>query len=489
MSVSAILFDRAASGDAETLERFLTITLSKVRKFTEDVYLFTQKTGVPAGVKAVHFEKSRDFLNFLSEKFQKKTVMLLNAYSPLLDVESARQMLEEHQEHVFDFTYPENIPEGLLPELIEGDVAEFIKFTVPEQVGMFQRSIRETFERDISSYDCNIFISDSNLMKYRVNFVPDNLNDLLVTREIADHHSTEFTLSRLEDRIAENPELIRKRPTYYEIELNLVRESCEFFIAGRLKSPRPAEMDIGTLKNVLAQINSFSENPAVSFGLYGEPFLYSRIDELVEELKKYPKANFLFESRCLFHNTASIEKALALPNVKVLFDVSFSLPDSFNQHKKPLDPMVPFEGYLNAEKMIQSLPNRERIYIQFTRSTVNENELFRFYETWKDFSDRIVIRKPDTFGGLLEQYRVVDLSPVKRFPCLHLKHDLVVFTDGSVPVCREDFDGKFLAGNAVKDGIEKCWGSLSGEYHVQWSGHFDAPPVCKNCDEWWVFNF
>jgi spiro-SPASM protein len=489
MSVSAILFDRSNAGDAETLERFLTITLSKVRKFTEDVYLFTKAGKVPPGVKAVYFEHAREFLNFLSEKFPKTTVLLLNAYSPLLDVESTGKMLEEHQEHVFDYTFPENIPEGLMPELIEGDVAEFIKYTVPEQVGMFRRSVREIFERDISSYDCNIFISDSNLMKYRVNFVPDNLNDLLVTKEIADHHSTEFTLAKLEERIAENPELIRKRPTYYEIELNLARENCEFFIADRLKSPRAGEMDFQALKKLLDNIGAFSENPVVSFGLYGEPFLYSRINELVEELKKHPKTKFLFESRCLFNNTAAIEKALALPNVQVLFDVSFSLPDSFNKYKKPLDPVIPFEGYLSIEKKILSLPERDKIYIQFTRSTVNENELFKFYESWKDFSDRIVIRKPDTFGGLLDAYRVVDLSPVKRFPCLHLKHDLVIFTDGTVPVCREDFDGKYVAGNAFKDGIEKCWGSLSAEYHVQWSNQYDKPPVCKGCDEWWVFNF
>lgn len=489
MSVSAILFDRASAGNPESLEKFLTITLSKVRKFTEDIYLFTSDKKPPAGVKAVHFERSKEFLQFLSEKFPKKTVMLLNAYSPLFDTESTREMIDEHQEHVFDYTFPENIPEGLMPELIEGDVAEFIKYTVPDNVGMFARSIRETFERDISSYDCNIFISETNLNKFRVNFIPDNLNDFLVTEDIAFHHSTEYTLTKLETKITENPELIRKRPTYFEIELNTVREKCPFFISDRLKNIREGEMKWDDLRNILAQISKFSVNPVVSFGLYGEPFLYSRINDLADELKKYPDMQFLFESRCLSGNMAPVEKALLLPNVKVLFDISFSLPDSFDQNKAPLDPVVPFEGYLSMEKKISALPEKEKIYIQFTRSTVNENELFRFYEIWKDYSDRIVIKKPDTFGGLLDEFRVVDLSPVKRFPCLHLKHDIVIFSNGDVPICRQDYAGKYPAGNAVRDGIEKCWGSLSAEYHTQWSDNYNNPPLCKGCDEWWVFNF
>lgn len=489
MSVSAILFDRAKAGTPDSLDKFLSITLNKVRKFTDDIYLFTADKTPPAGVQAVHFERSREFLQFLSEKFPKKTVMLLNAYSPLFDAESTREMIDEHQEHVFDYTFPENIPDGLMPELIEGDIAEFIKYTVPENVGMFTRSIREIFERDISSYDCNIFISDTTLNKFRVNFVPDNLNDFLVTEDIAFHHSTEYTLNRLEEKISQSPELIRKRPTYYEIELNAVREDCPFYLAGRLDNIRGGEMKFEDLKSVLKQISALSGNPVVSFGLFGEPFLYSHISDLVDELKLYPKMQFLFESRCLFGSTAPIEKALALPNVRVLFDISFSLPDSFNKYKKPLDGVVPFEGYLAVEKKINALPEREKIYIQFTRSTVNEIELFRFYETWKDFSDRIVIKKPDTFGGLLDEYRVVDLSPVKRFPCLHLKHDVVVLSNGDVPICRQDFSGKFVAGNAIRDGIEKCWGSLAGEYHAQWSNNFSNPPLCKGCDEWWVFNF
>ncbi len=148
--------------------------------------------------------------------------------------------------------------------------------------------------------------------------------------------------------------------------------------------------------------------------------------------------------------------------------------------------VVPFIGLDAVEEIIKSLPGREKIYIQFTRAVENENELLRFYEKWRDFSERIIIKKPDTFGGLLDSNRVVDLSPVKRFPCLHLKHDMVIHSDGKVPLCRQDYNAQILMGNAITDGIESCWNNMNKIYQNHWIEDYQG--LCDKCDEWWVFN-
>jgi spiro-SPASM protein len=227
----------------------------------------------------------------------------------------------------------------------------------------------------------------------------------------------------------------------------------------------------------------------VSIGLFGEPFLCPDINEIIDRMKNYPAVQFILESRCLFNNTDPIQKALELPNVKIIFDVSASSPETFQKIKKPMNPIIPFEGLASIEEKIKGLPDKEKIYIQFTRTTGNEDELMKFYERWRDFSDRIIIKKPDTFGGILNEFRVVDLSPVERFPCLHLKHDMVILADGDVPICRQDYNCAIPAGNILKDGIASCWEKLLPHYEAQWQGRFDKPPLCKDCDEWWVFNF
>jgi spiro-SPASM protein len=207
---------------------------------------------------------------------------------------------------------------------------------------------------------------------------------------------------------------------------------------------------------------------------------------MIEELKNYPDINFIFESRCLFSGTEMFATLLKLPNVRIIFDISFTKVESFSVHKRPLNPLLPAGNLPEIEEKIKSLPEREKVYIQFTRTTENENELMQFYERWSDYSDRIIIKKPDMFGGILNEYRSVDLSPVKRFPCLHLKHDMVIFYDGSVPLCRQDFNGNIPMGNILKDGLDACWEKMNSCYKKQWNENYT--PLCEKCDEWWVFN-
>ncbi len=487
MPVAAILFDRENIHEKESISQFLEITYSKIKILTEEIYFFSEKEISIQGIKNIYFKSVNDFLDFMTDCLKDKSIMILNAYSPLLDVESTKKMLAEHQEYVFDFTYPENIPLGLLPEIIEGNVAGFIKDTIPEGTGMFINSIKELFERDISSYDCNIFISECKIIKYRVNFIPDNFNDFLILKDIIERNAKNYNITQLEEMIGSNPSIIRKRPTYFEIELNTERESGEFFIGDKLS--RNINMKIEDFENIVNQVSSFSKNPVVNIGLFGEPFLYPEIERIIDIIANYKQIQFLFESRCCFMRTEMIEKAIVLPNVKIIFDISFAGNDNFSKYKKPLNPIIPIEDLESIEDKIKSLPDKEKIYIQFTRSTLNENEIMKFYEKWRDFSDRIIIKKLDTFGGLLEKYRVVDLSPIKRFACLHLKHDMIVFANGDVPLCRQDYNGLLFSNNLLKDGIEKCWENLLEPYCRHWKGDFESPLLCRNCDEWWVFNF
>lgn len=488
MAVAAILVNQSNVDHPEKLKEFLDITVSKVKQLTDEIYFLNPGNNAsPAGIQPLALETSYAFLDYLSQKLTGKCILILNAYSPLLDIESAKDMLSQHQKHSFDYTYPENLPAGLLPEIFESGIADFIKNTIPEKMSLFKNSIKEIFENDISSYDCNIYISESRIIKYRLSFLPDSENNFLVLEDIIQNYGRDFTIPELEKLIAVHPEVIRKRPTYIEIELNTEREIGKFFPSALLK--RSGEMKIEDFQSVLDQIARFAQKPVVSLGLFGEPFIHPKISEIIQTVKKYPQMEFLMESRSIANNFSQIEKALESPNVRVIFDLSFSDTEKYSANKKPINSLLPFEGLIPTEEKIKKLNNKERIYIQFTRSTENENDLLKFYEHWKDYSDRIIIKKPDTFGGALNQNRVVDLSPVERFACLHLKHDLVVHFDGNVPLCREDLNGDHLAGNILSDGIEACWKNLASTYQAQWSGDYQNPALCKGCDEWWVFNF
>ncbi|NPV00421.1 MAG: spiro-SPASM protein [Brevinematales bacterium] len=482
MKTAAVLFDNKNIPDSSPVDSFLKATVDKLKKFTGDIYFLSDKKA--DGVKNIGFGTARDFLDFLTKEFPKTEVLLLNAYSPLLDVKSLAEMLDEHRKLAFDYTYPENLPQGLLPEVLSADVARFIRETIPANAPLPRSNFRELFESDVSSYDTNIFINPSKLIKYRVHFIPDNLNDYLITREIVEKHGAGMDIAALEALIARNPGLIRKRPTYFEIELTGERETA-FFPDGA----DGGEMTPADLKKVLTSIGGFSHSPVVVFGLYGEPFLHSAFGEIVEILRGFPGMRFLFESRGILTNFAPAAQALALPNTEVIFDISASDPSGFAARKKPRDPLLPPPDYQKLTDSIKALEPRTRIYPQFTRTADNEKDLMRFYDVWKDYGDRIIVRKPDTFGGTLDSLRVVDLSPIERHPCLHLKHDMFIRADGRVQLCREDFSHANPMGNILDGGIEACWEKMNAAYLAQWGGDYGKPPLCAGCDEWWVFNF
>ena len=126
-------------------------------------------------------------------------------------------------------------------------------------------------------------------------------------------------------------------------------------------------------------------------------------------------------------------------------------------------------------------------WVQAVRMDSNEEDLEKFYRSWKERTENIIIQKYDHFSGRLPQRRVADISPLKRNPCWHLKRDLVVLINGDVPMCREDLDGQYSLGNIFRDGFQAVW-KRGEEYYLQ---HLEQkyPSLCSECDEYYTFNY
>ena len=117
----------------------------------------------------------------------------------------------------------------------------------------------------------------------------------------------------------------------------------------------------------------------------------------------------------------------------------------------------------------------------------NEEHLEDFHKKWNDEGVGVIIQKYDSHAGYLPEKQPADLSPLNRFPCWHLKRDMPVLIDGTVPVCIDALDRMESLGNVFTDDLERIWsaGAKLHERHV--SGEFPNP--CAQCDEYYTFNF
>ena len=98
------------------------------------------------------------------------------------------------------------------------------------------------------------------------------------------------------------------------------------------------------------------------------------------------------------------------------------------------------------------------VYPQFTRMNENEPELESFYRYWHDknspSSGNLIIQKYDDCCKTLPSRKPADLAPLERFPCWHIKRDMTILSDGSVPLCRQYLLDSSI-GNVFDEGIEK----------------------------------
>ena len=82
---------------------------------------------------------------------------------------------------------------------------------------------------------------------------------------------------------------------------------------------------------------------------------------------------------------------------------------------------------------------------------------------------------------------LISSGPLKRFPCWHLKRDMAILLDGTVPLCKEDLGLSVRLGNALEDDLATVWESARGMYRSHLAASY--PGICAACDEYYTFNF
>ena len=133
--------------------------------------------------------------------------------------------------------------------------------------------------------------------------------------------------------------------------------------------------------------------------------------------------------------------------------------------------------------------NKLRTFIQVLKIKDNNLEIEDFYNFWQSKGVNVIIQKYNTYLNSLPDRGVVDLTPLDRFPCWHIQRDMEIFSNGDVPLCKQDFSGRIIAGNIEETSINEVWNNLKKYYLLNYKENFDKIKVCADCDEWYTYNF
>ena len=430
------------------------------------------------------------------------------ADEPFLDRDLAARMLDNFRRYRAEYGFADGYPVGLSGEILAPRIIPAIrKLASASHEGRVATAevsrdfIFAAIQKDINAFDIETEISPLDLRELRLTLACDTKRDRLLVERLAGRGVADAG-SALE-LIPANLGLLRTLPAFVQVQVvdgcPQACKLCPYPVFGGDPRGKRGSMPRGSFDGLLDQVVALSEDAVVDISLWGEPSLHPEIEGLVVDVLARPTLSLIVETSGLGWREGLVDglakKVVQGPEGRLDWVVSLDAwsPELYAQLRG--------EGYREAVSFASRLMGLfpGRVHVQMVRARENEQELEAFWRGWKLKTEQVIVQKYSRQAGLLPERKVSDLSPLARRPCWHLKRDLSVLLDGSVPLCRDASQAGVVLGNAFEGrdgrpaGLAAAWaaGAAYHDRHIEScrsGGSASFPTPCEGCDEWYTYN-
>ncbi|HEY9593071.1 MAG TPA: spiro-SPASM protein [Spirochaetia bacterium] len=453
------------------------------------VVLLSEQRDVPAGIRSLvrgawSIGDLLGELAGLAEGFE--DLFYFFADCPFLDAGITARMHAQHRRYWADYTFADGYPWGLTPEILTRETVGRLRgMAVPAADAPSRDTLFTVIKKDINSFDIETEIAPTDMRLMRLSLSADTeRNFLLLQRVVTAGGRDAQGVCAILDL---NREIHRTLPAFYPVQIaERCPQACSYCpwpvargdvlsLSGLME---PADFD-----RIAGKIAAFSGDATIDISLWGEPSLHPRVFDIIGAVLSRPGLDLVVETSGI-----GWEKGL-FARVRDSFPRQPRWIVSLDAAREDVYAKLRGPGFAEAtrtaEELLALFPTRT--WVQAVRMTDNEEDLEIFYRSWKERTENIIIQKHDTFSGTLPDRKVADLSPLTRFPCWHLKRDMPILIDGTVPLCREDVRGTTRLGNALQEDLSAIWERALDTYRAHVAGMY--PGICAGCDEYYTFNF
>ncbi len=428
-----------------------------------------------------------DILRVLSEKSKgRQDVFYFFGDCPFLDSELAARMHANHRRYFADYTFADGYPYGLAPEILTAETAgRLASMAAKEAPAVGRGMVFELIQRDINSFDIETELAPKDQRLLRVSFTADSQRNFLLLKRAVELGARDApTATRV---LEDHPGIMRTLPAFFPIQIvERCPHACSYCpyprLAGDVLSKRGL-MSVDSFAVLVEKISRFCGDAVIDVSLWGEPGLHPQIFDIVRAVLAVPGLDLVVETSGVGWDPA------VLARIKAEIPRSPTWILSLDAASEGVYRQLRGEGFAEsrrtADTVLSLFPGS--VHVQAVRMKENEEDLETFYSAWKKRTPNVIIQKYDDFSGFLPDRKVADLSPLKRFPCWHLKRDFPVLIDGTVPLCREDLRKEHVLGNLLTDEAAAIW--KAGEPIHRRHLAAEYPKICSACDEWYTYNF
>ncbi|MCX8059086.1 MAG: radical SAM protein [Spirochaetes bacterium] len=280
------------------------------------------------------------------------------------------------------------------------------------------------------------------------------------------------------------PEIVFSYPKTVVLEISSV---CSFsciscpYTYGKLKRKKEF-LTLDNIKELYEKNIDYFKDVIFIIGGFGEPFENQEAFDIINYLSQNNKV--YVETNCSKFTSDITKKLTKFENVYFVLNLDAYSSDTYIKLGKKMN-FNKLETF--CKYYLEKYP--DNFFIQFIRMKENDDELELFYEKWKKFEDNIIFRKYNNFSLALEDRDVVDLTPVVRYPCFHIRRDLYIMSDGSISLCKSDFNSELIKFNIFENNflLSPVFNNIFCYYKDHCFGNF--PEICKNCNEFYTFYF
>lgn len=435
-------------------------------------------------------------------------VFYARASCPFLDAAFAETLYRKHLRYAAEYTFADGYPLGLAPEILARGVVPMLARLAEKETGpVLSGVVFDAIKKEINSFDIETEIAPKDLRHLRLDFSADTKRNFALCAAFAG-----ITAENYADFVASRAQAVRTLPSFYAVQVSgrcpyecaycpypAFCRSGKGISSGIPATERADFMKVSDFAAIVDKASSFSGDAVISLSLWGECAYHPDIVSLVQTVLAKPGLSVLIETTGLGWVDGTLESIAELSSrcgnrangqKPVSWIVSLDAAGSACYGAAHGIPTERADGLVRealsaTERLMNLFPCA--VWPQMVRMKGNEVELETFYRFWKEKAGRVIVQKHDHFCGTIEDRRVADLSPLVRHECWHIKRDVCILIDGTVPMCREDIYANRPAGNALTGDLESIWQS-SGTVHEQ---HVNCVygGMCGACDEYYTFNF
>ncbi len=427
----------------------------------------------------------------MEEQFKDcENILIINSDCPLTNLQITEELHNRHLKEIAEYSFCENYPEGFTPIIIDKQTLVKLRLIAYGNNEEYERiTVHKFINFDINSYDIETMIAEKDMRPERLSLTVENKRKYQIVKNILkniDKRPAEITFSDILSLIDARSEILRTYPAYFEIEItNDCNLSC-IMCARNLMQREIQQMPLEKYKDLVSEISKFCDDAYICLSFMGEPTLHKDLLAMIEYTLTFPKLKLIIETNGVLFDKELANKILNIDSQNLYIIFNLSSPNQ-ELYKK----IYGSDAFDTVEEHISYFLNKKKlnVYLQYVRLNINEEEIRDFFERWKGFDDNIIIVKYNDYRGEIGDNlsKPVDLSPINRFPCWHLKRDMVILSNGDVVLCKQCYDGQKTFGNVFSEPFETIWKKIEPFYKNDHENKIDD--FCQKCDEWFTYNF